>query len=84
MNDNVVNFNKVRKSKARHQKVLRAAGNRAKFGMNKSEKEKAAALTKKLQGHLDGHKLDVDKTDDAESVEPKTGKPQTDKLESDD
>lgn len=60
MNDKVVNFNKVRKSKARHKKVLRAAENRVKFGMKKSEKEKAAALTKKLQGHLDGHKLDSD------------------------
>jgi len=58
MNDNVVNFNKVRKSKARHKKVLRAAENRVKFGMKKSEKDKAKALTKKLQGHLDGHKLD--------------------------
>lgn len=57
MNDNVVNFNKVRKSKARHQKVLRAAENRVKFGMKKSEMEKAKALTEKLQGHLDGHKL---------------------------
>ena len=63
MNDNVVNFNKVRKSKARHKKVLRAAENRVKFGMKKSEKEKALALTKKLQGHLDGHKLNGNKSD---------------------
>lgn len=58
MPNNVVNFNKVRKSKARHQKVLRAAENRVKFGMKKSEKDKAKALTEKLQGHLDGHKRD--------------------------
>lgn len=58
MNDNVVNFNKVRKSKARHQKVLRAAENRVKFGAKKSQKEKTKALTEKLQSHLDGHKLD--------------------------
>ncbi|WP_026941850.1 DUF4169 family protein [Hellea balneolensis] len=64
MPDNVVNFNKVRKSKARHQKVLRAAENRVKFGMKKSEKDKAKALTEKLQNHLDGHKRDNPKTDD--------------------
>ncbi len=58
MPDNAVNFNKVRKQAARHKKVLKAAENRVKFGRKKSEKEKAAALTKKLQAHLDGHKLD--------------------------
>jgi len=61
MTNNVVNFNKVRKSKARHKKVLRAAENRVKFGAKKSEKDKAKALTEKLQGHLDGHKLDSNK-----------------------
>ena len=64
MSNNVVNFNKVRKSKARHQKVLRAAENRVKFGMKKSEKDKAKALTEKLQGHLDGHKRDKPQDDD--------------------
>jgi len=63
MSDNVVNFNKARKQKARHKKVLRAAENRVKFGRKKTEKEKASALTKKLQNHLDGHKLDGDKPD---------------------
>ncbi len=58
MAGDVVNFNKARKAKARHQKVIKAAENRASFGRKKSEKEKAAALTKKLQAHLDGHKLD--------------------------
>ena len=54
--DNVVNFNKARKAKARHQKVIKAAENRVKFGRRKSDKQKAADLTKKLQKHLDGHK----------------------------
>ncbi len=58
MAGDVVNFNKARKQAARHQKVLKAAENRVKFGRKKSEKEKAAALTKKLQAHLDSHKLD--------------------------
>lgn len=67
MNDNVVNFNKVRKSKARHKKVLRAAENRVKFGRRKSDKEKTAELARKLQNKLDGHKLekpDTPKADD--------------------
>lgn len=67
MPDNVINFNKARKAKARHQKVIKAAENRVKFGMKKSEKEKAKALTKKLQGHLDGHKLDQKKNETPES-----------------
>ncbi len=68
MNDNVVNFNKARKAKARHKKVIKAAENRVKFGRKKSEKEKTAELTRKLQKKLDGHKLgsqkDTPKTDD--------------------
>lgn len=69
MSDNVVNFNKARKAKARHQKVIKAAENRVKFGRRKSDKEKAAELTRKLQKRLDGHKLDdkvteTPKTDD--------------------
>jgi len=50
MPDNIVNFNKARKAKARHQKVIKAAENRVKFGMKKSEKEKAKALTKSFKG----------------------------------
>lgn len=67
MSNNVVNFNKVRKSKARHQKVLRAAENRVKFGAKKFEKDKAKALTEKLQGHLDGHKRNKPEDDDSAS-----------------
>jgi len=63
--DNVVNFNKVRKSKTRHKKVLRAAENRVKFGRRKSDKQTTADLTKKLQQHLDGHKRDNPKPNEA-------------------
>ena len=62
-NDNVVNFNKARKAKARHKKVIKAAENRVKFGRRKTDKERAADLTKKLQSHLDGHKRDKPKPD---------------------
>jgi len=68
--DNIVNFNKVRKSKARHQKVLRAAENRVKFGAKKSQKEKTKALTEKLQNHLDGHKLNPSKNKIIETKAP--------------
>ena len=78
MNDNIVNFNKVRKSKARHQKVLRAAENRVKFGMKKSEKDKAKALTEKLQGHLDGHKRDNTKLAKPTPIKPKPTEPKSD------
>ena len=64
MPDNVVNFNKARKAKARHKKVIKAAENRVKFGRKKSEKEKTAEMTRKLQDRLDGHKLDAPTHDD--------------------
>jgi len=63
MRDNVVNFNKARKAKARHKKVIKAAENRVKFGRRKSDKEKSAELTRKLQKKLDGHKLDESSDD---------------------
>ena len=62
-NDNVVNFNKARKAEARHKKVIKAAENRVKFGRRKTDKERTADLTKKLQNHLDGHKRDKPKPD---------------------
>ncbi len=65
--DNVVNFNKARKAKARHQKVIKAAENRVKFGRRKTDKQKASDLTKKLQQHLDGHKRVKSKSDMSEN-----------------
>ncbi len=64
MSDNIINFNKARKAKARHKKVIKAAENRVKFGRRKSDKEKSAELTRKLQSKLDGHKLSKPKSDD--------------------
>ena len=63
MPDNVIKFGKARKSLARVAKDKKAAENRAWHGLKKSETEKRAALAKKLQAKLDGHKLD---TPDAE------------------
>lgn len=64
MSDNIVNFNKAKKAKARHRQVIKAAENRAKFGQKKTQKEKTKALAQKLQKKLDGHKIDKPKSDD--------------------
>ena len=40
------------------EKKKKAAENRARHGLKTSEKDKRAALAKKLQAKLDGHKLD--------------------------
>jgi len=57
-NDNVIKFGKAKKSLARVEKKKKAAENRARHGLKKSEKGKRAALAKKLQAKLDGHKLE--------------------------
>ena len=57
--DNVIKFGKARKSLARKAKDKKAAENRARFGLKKSEKEKRAELTKKMQAKLDAHKRDT-------------------------
>ena len=64
MPDNIVNFNKARKAKARRQKEIKAAENRVKFGMKKSKKEKAKVNLQKLNTHLDGHKREKPDSDD--------------------
>lgn len=58
MTEKVVNLNKARKAKARADKETKAAENRVKFGRKISEKERTAALERKRQSHLEGHKLD--------------------------
>jgi len=57
--DNVIKFGKARKSLARKAKEKKSAENRARFGLKKSEKEKRAALTKKMQDKLNAHKRDT-------------------------
>ncbi|GGX60766.1 hypothetical protein GCM10011309_08250 [Litorimonas cladophorae] len=59
MAGDIVNFNKAKKAAARHAKVKRAANNRVKYGASKPQKERAAALTEKLQAKLNAHKLDT-------------------------
>lgn len=57
--DNVIKFGKARKSLARVAKDKKAAENRARHGLKKSEKEKRAELAKKMQAKLDAHKRDA-------------------------
>jgi hypothetical protein len=56
--DNVIKFGKAKKSLARKAKSKKSAENRARFGLNKAEKNKRAELTKKMQAKLDAHKRD--------------------------
>lgn len=58
--DNVIKFGKARKSLARANKNKVAAENRARHGLKKSEKDKRALLTKRMQDKLDAHKIDDD------------------------
>ena len=62
-NDNVIKFGKARKSLARANKSKKAAENRARHGLKKSEKEKRAALAKRMQDKLDAHKLPPETND---------------------
>jgi len=55
--NNVIKFSKARKSLARKAKTKKAAENRARFGLKKSEKKKRAELAKRMQDKLDAHKL---------------------------
>lgn len=55
---NIINLNKARKKKNRHDAAIKAGENRVKFGRTKSQKQadntKIGELTKKI----DGHKID--------------------------
>lgn len=55
--NNVINLNRFRKQKSRAEKEKRAEENREKFGRTKAEKEKDAGEQRKLDEHVEGHKL---------------------------
>ncbi len=56
----IVNLRLARKRKARADKEQQAAGNRAKFGRTKAEKQRDAAEAGRDRRHLDQAKLDGD------------------------
>lgn len=59
MND-VVNFNKARKARAREADKAQAAANRVKFGRTKGQKALVKAETEKVVRLLDGARRDED------------------------
>ena len=61
---NVIKFGKAKKSLARVAKDKKAAENRARFGLTKSEKSRKALMAEKLQAKLDAHKITSTDSDD--------------------
>ncbi len=56
--NNIINLNKVRKTKARIEKDKLAAENRHKFGRTKQEKQNAEKNKTKLDNHVNDHQLE--------------------------
>jgi len=62
----IVNFNKIRKAKARSDKEKRAAQNRIEYGTPKGLKDVEAANKALVDKKLAGKKLEPDGADDAD------------------
>lgn len=58
MTAEIINLNKVRKSRARAERAAEAAENRVKFGRSKAERTQTAAEGEKLRRELDGTRRD--------------------------
>lgn len=58
MSADVINLRQARKQKARSEKDLKAAENRAQFGRSKHEKSVTRALNAKVEKALDQGKLE--------------------------
>jgi len=52
----ILNLNQARKAKTREKARQTADKNAVKFGRTKAQKQREAALAKKAQSQLDGHK----------------------------
>lgn len=59
----LINLRQARKAKARTEKEAKAEQNRRLYGRSKHEKSTDKHEAKKLQTHLDGHKLPTSKPD---------------------
>jgi len=62
MASDVINLRRVRKAKARVDRELEAAANRAAFGRPKSEKQRSAAEERLAKRKIDAHRREPDKT----------------------
>ena len=71
----VVNLRRARKAKARGERETSAAENRAKFGVSLHEKQRGAALQSKAVRSLDGHRRELQGSDnvDVSGVSPSSG-----------
>jgi hypothetical protein len=56
----VINLNRVLKTKAKEQKKIKAEGNRIRHGLTKAEKLMNTAHKEREKLQLDGHKRDDD------------------------
>lgn len=54
----IVNLNRARKAKAKADREVQAAENRAKFGQTKAEKEKRRAEEEATRRRLEGHRVE--------------------------
>lgn len=57
MSADVVNLNRARKQKARADKAVKAAENRALFGQTRVERDAVKFTRERLDRGLDGHRL---------------------------
>ena len=55
----IINLNRVRKTKERAEKRKTADQNAQKFGRTKGEKKRDDVITTKAKDHVDQHKLDT-------------------------
>ncbi|MTH96739.1 DUF4169 family protein [Roseibium sp. RKSG952] len=58
MSAEIINLRQTRKRKARADKDKQAEKNRLKFGRTKAERQLEDAERAKLEGHVDGHRID--------------------------
>jgi hypothetical protein len=56
----IINLNRVKKTRDKSEAKARAAENRAKFGRSKTEKATDRQSAEALRRHLDDHKRDTD------------------------
>lgn len=61
----LINLNRARKARAKAEAAQKAADNRLKFGMTKAEKQTIADSKKRLDRHVEGHRLDPSSSDEA-------------------
>jgi hypothetical protein len=58
MTAEIINLRQVRKQREREAKDAEAAGNRARFGRTRAERERDEIGEEKTRQHLDGHRLE--------------------------